>query len=54
LNLSDGHQLTVTCSAGVAELPSDGVEPAALLASADRRLLAAKRVGRDRMHAIDA
>jgi diguanylate cyclase (GGDEF)-like protein len=54
LDLGDGHQLTVTCSAGVAEMPADGLEPAVLLASADRRLLAAKRAGRDRMYAIDA
>ena len=53
LSLTDGQQLTVTCSAGVAELPSDGIEPAVLLASADRRLLAAKRAGRDRTHASD-
>jgi diguanylate cyclase (GGDEF)-like protein len=54
LDLGDGHRLTVTCSAGVAEMPADGLEPEVLLASADRRLLAAKRAGRDRMYAIDA
>jgi diguanylate cyclase (GGDEF)-like protein len=53
LSLTDGRQVTVTCSVGVAEMPSDAVEPAALLASADRRLLAAKRAGRDRMFMSD-
>ncbi|MGH8175448.1 MAG: GGDEF domain-containing protein [Steroidobacter sp.] len=53
LRMADGQQLTVTCSAGIAELPTDGVDPATLLAKADKRLLEAKRAGRDRVHAID-
>ena len=54
LRMPDGQLLTVTCSAGIAEQPADGGSPAALLGSADRRLLAAKRAGRDRTHATDA
>jgi diguanylate cyclase (GGDEF)-like protein len=53
LRVTGGQDLRVTCSAGIAELPSDGVDAAILLARADRRLLAAKRAGRDRMYAED-
>jgi diguanylate cyclase (GGDEF)-like protein len=51
LRLADEKEIIVTCSAGIAELPADGVDAVALLATADRRLLAAKRAGRDRVHA---
>ena len=40
---------SVTVSAGVAEGPADGADPAALLASADRAVYAAKAAGRDRV-----
>jgi diguanylate cyclase (GGDEF)-like protein len=50
LRISDNKDLTVTCSAGVAELRVDGADPLALIARADARLLAAKRAGRDRVH----
>jgi diguanylate cyclase (GGDEF)-like protein len=53
LRLAGGQNLRVTCSAGIAELPTDGSDDALLLALADRRLLAAKRAGRDRVHAED-
>jgi two-component system, cell cycle response regulator len=49
----EGEELTITCSAGIAELPLDGLDAATLLARADRRLLAAKRAGRDRLHSHD-
>ncbi len=54
VRMPDGRELQVTCSAGVAELPSDGLDAATLLARADRRLLEAKRAGRNRVHAHDA
>lgn len=43
-----------TFSAGVAEFPTDGGDPIALLAQADLRLYAAKRAGRNRVLAADA
>jgi diguanylate cyclase (GGDEF)-like protein len=43
-----------TCSAGIAQLPADGLDAGTLLARADQRLLAAKRAGRDRSHADDS
>jgi diguanylate cyclase (GGDEF)-like protein len=49
----EGDELTITCSAGIAELPLDGLDAGTLLARADRRLLAAKRAGRDRLHSDD-
>jgi PleD family two-component response regulator len=49
----EGEELTITCSAGIAEMPLDGLDPGTLLARADRRLLAAKRAGRNRLHADD-
>ncbi len=49
----EGEELTITCSAGIAELPLDGLDAGTLLARADRRLLAAKRAGRDRLHSDD-
>lgn len=49
----EGQELTITCSAGIAELPLDGLDAGTLLARADRRLLAAKRAGRDRLYADD-
>jgi two-component system cell cycle response regulator len=48
-----GEELTITCSAGIAEMPLDGLDAGTLLARADRRLLAAKRAGRDRLYADD-
>jgi len=50
----EGEELTITCSAGIAELPIDGLDAGTLLARADQRLLAAKRAGRDRLHADDS
>lgn len=49
----EGEELTITCSAGIAELPIDGLDAGTLLARADRRLMAAKREGRDRVYADD-
>lgn len=46
--------VTVTCSAGVASAPLDGVSVAPLVALADRRLLDAKRQGRNRIVAESA
>ena len=53
LRLANQQEIIVTCSAGIAELSADGIDPVALLATADRRLLAAKRAGRDRVHAAE-
>jgi diguanylate cyclase (GGDEF)-like protein len=50
---ADGEELTITCSAGIAELPIDGLDAGTLLARADRRLMAAKRAGRDRLYSDD-
>jgi diguanylate cyclase (GGDEF)-like protein len=50
---AQGEELTITCSAGIAELPLDGLDAGTLLARADQRLMAAKRAGRDRSHADD-
>lgn len=41
--------VTVTCSAGVSACPSDGAAVSVLIASADKRLLDAKRRGRNRV-----
>jgi len=41
--------VTVTCSAGVSSCPSDGATVAVLVAAADKRLLDAKRRGRNRV-----
>ena len=41
--------VTVTCSAGIAALPADGSTASDLVAVADRRLLDAKRHGRNRV-----
>jgi diguanylate cyclase (GGDEF)-like protein len=51
--LADGTALAVTCSGGVAALPEDGWTGNELLDRADARMLAAKRAGRDRVHAHD-
>jgi two-component system, cell cycle response regulator len=48
------RELHVTCSAGLAEFPADGANAAALIVRADMRLLAAKRAGRNRVHATEA
>jgi diguanylate cyclase (GGDEF)-like protein len=53
VQLADGREISVTCSAGVAEAPVDGGDPTTILARADARLLAAKRAGRDRTHSDD-
>lgn len=50
LRVTDSREITVTCSAGIAELRMDGVVPAELVARADSRLLSAKRAGRNRTH----
>jgi diguanylate cyclase (GGDEF)-like protein len=41
--------VTITCSAGVAVAPLDGTDATTLVATADARLLAAKKAGRDRL-----
>jgi len=51
---ADGEELTITCSAGIAQLPIDGLDAGTLLARADQRLLAAKRAGRNRLHSDDS
>ena len=53
LRATDSDELTITCSIGIAELRTDGTEPVELFAGADRRLLAAKRAGRNRVHVIE-
>ena len=53
LCLTDDQEIIITCSAGIAEFPADGADSVTLLATADRRLLAAKRAGRDRVHATE-
>lgn len=53
LRVTDAKEITVTCSAGIAELGADGVDPMVLMARADSRLLAAKREGRDRAYATE-
>ncbi|HEY5610203.1 MAG TPA: diguanylate cyclase, partial [Thermoanaerobaculia bacterium] len=47
--LEVGDDVRLTVSAGVAEFPADGRIAMSLILSADRRLLAAKRAGRDRV-----
>jgi diguanylate cyclase (GGDEF)-like protein len=42
---------SITLSVGVAHYPSDGLSPETLLRAADRALFAAKRLGRNRVHA---
>ena len=41
--------VTITCSAGVAVAPLDGIDAESLIAIADARLLAAKKAGRDQL-----
>ncbi len=53
LRVTDNEEITVTCSAGIAELRDDGTTPKELIARADRRLLAAKRAGRNRAFATE-
>ncbi len=53
VRVTDSSEISVTCSAGIAELRSDGISPVELVARADGRLLAAKRAGRDRVHATE-
>lgn len=53
LRVTDREEITVTCSAGIAELRADGTKPSDLLARADSRLLAAKRAGRNRAHTTE-
>jgi diguanylate cyclase (GGDEF)-like protein len=43
----DGHDLTVTCSIGLANYPNDGADADALLANADAAMYRAKEIGRD-------
>jgi two-component system, cell cycle response regulator len=49
IRTSDGYSLTVTASAGVAELPSDAKNADALIVAADKALYAAKAAGRNRV-----
>jgi len=53
VRVTDSSEIGVTCSAGIAELRADGITPVELVARADSRLLAAKRAGRDRVHATE-
>jgi two-component system cell cycle response regulator len=48
IRVGQGHSLSVTASAGVAELPSDAREAGQLFAAADKALYAAKAQGRNR------
>jgi diguanylate cyclase (GGDEF)-like protein len=50
---SDPRDPPLTTSVGVAAFPEDGDTPAGLVATADRRLYAAKRAGRNRVVADD-
>jgi diguanylate cyclase (GGDEF)-like protein/PAS domain S-box-containing protein len=43
----NGHDLTVTCSIGLANYPNDGMDADALLANADAAMYRAKEIGRD-------
>jgi diguanylate cyclase (GGDEF)-like protein len=43
----EGHDLTVTCSMGLANYPNDGTDADALLANADAAMYRAKEMGRD-------
>jgi diguanylate cyclase (GGDEF)-like protein len=53
LRVTDSEEITVTCSAGIAELRFDGSNPNELIARADERLFAAKRAGRNRAYASE-
>jgi len=48
------NEIHVTFSAGIAQAPTDGADPTAVLARADMRLLAAKRAGRNRVHVSES
>ncbi|MDX1385112.1 MAG: diguanylate cyclase, partial [Thermoanaerobaculia bacterium] len=49
----DGHELTVTASAGVGVYPKDGSTPLELVRSADAALYRAKNGGRNRLQICD-
>jgi diguanylate cyclase (GGDEF)-like protein len=49
IRTNDGYSLTVTASAGVAELPSDAKNADDLIVAADKALYAAKAAGRNRV-----
>jgi two-component system, cell cycle response regulator len=48
IRIGSGHAISVTASAGVAELPADAREAGKLFAAADRALYTAKAQGRNR------
>jgi two-component system cell cycle response regulator len=48
VRIGQGHMLSVTASAGVAELPTNAREAGQLFAAADKALYAAKAAGRNR------
>lgn len=56
IDLGDGRTLNVNFSAGVAGSPADidAITPKALIATADARLLTAKRTGRGRCIGLEA
>ncbi len=47
------EQISISFSAGLASFPQDGSDASSLLGSADRRLQEAKRLGRNRIVALD-
>ena len=54
IRIGQGHAISVTASAGVAELPADAREAGKLFAAADKALYMAKAQGRNRALLADA
>lgn len=51
--LLGGHSIQLSCTIGLAEMPTDGVSALRLISTADRRLYQGKRAGRGRVVARD-